>query len=348
MSFGNPYAPTVNQVALPFSNPIPGGLTYGKQIQIQGIVQNVPGSDGFGINLSQGPNISPNTALHFNPRFKESCIVRNSMLGGKWGAEERNGGLPIIKGKLFEIIIMTSPTSFLIAVNGIHFAEFKHRFPVEKISYLLIDGVYIQINFVKYEGGETTSAPAVMGDMKGFGLPQAGLGFYPSPPPYTPGGFAEPAAVKSGPFSGENIVYNPPVPLILSVPGGMVPNRIIYMSAVPLPDAKRFTVNLKQGQGSNSNIAFHFDVRMVLGSDRNVIVRNTCTGGNWGLEERAINHFPFMPNAPFDIIILAERDKFKVAVNNTHFLDYKHRLPLQSVTTFNVTGDLRITTVRFQ
>ena len=70
----------------------------------------------FSINLCYGPKLAPNCALHFNPRFNQGCIVRNAMQGGSWGAEERGGGMPLIKGQLFEIIIMATPSSYQVCV----------------------------------------------------------------------------------------------------------------------------------------------------------------------------------------------------------------------------------------
>ena len=36
-------------------------------------------------------------------------------------------------------------------------------------------------------------------------------------------------------------------------------------------------------------------------------------GGGWGSEERHSPYFPFMPNANFDMIIMAEGHRFKVS-----------------------------------
>lgn len=41
--------------------------------------------------------------FHFNPRFSEQTIVRNSNLSGYWGPEEREGGFPFIQGRQFEV-----------------------------------------------------------------------------------------------------------------------------------------------------------------------------------------------------------------------------------------------------
>ena len=70
----------------------------------------------FSINLCYGPKMAPDCALHFNPRFNQNCIVRNAMQSGSWGFEERDGGLPFAKGQLFEIIIMTTASSYQVCV----------------------------------------------------------------------------------------------------------------------------------------------------------------------------------------------------------------------------------------
>ena len=54
------------------------------------------------------------------------------------------------------------------------------------------------------------------------------------------------------------------------------------------------------------------DVRFNFGQCVNIIVRNHRTRGQWGQEERTIPFFPFMPNAPFEMIILCENNGFKV------------------------------------
>lgn len=41
--------------------------------------------------------------FHFNPRFPEEQVVRNSNLGGYWGPEERDGGFPFVPGRQFEV-----------------------------------------------------------------------------------------------------------------------------------------------------------------------------------------------------------------------------------------------------
>lgn len=47
--------------------------------------------------------------FHFNPRFHEHTIVRNSHLGGCWGPEEREGGFPFVQGRQFEVWLSEFP-----------------------------------------------------------------------------------------------------------------------------------------------------------------------------------------------------------------------------------------------
>ena len=74
-------------------------------------------SDGsrFKVNLNAGGD----TAFHFNPRFKEGCIVRNSKTGGRWAKEERHGpGLPIGPGSMFDLKIMVEPNCYKVSNVG--------------------------------------------------------------------------------------------------------------------------------------------------------------------------------------------------------------------------------------
>lgn len=52
---------------------------------------------GFSVNLTLGPGVDDkrsDTALYFNPRFSEKCVVRTSYQNKTWGVEERGNGMP--------------------------------------------------------------------------------------------------------------------------------------------------------------------------------------------------------------------------------------------------------------
>ncbi|XP_052767165.1 galectin-5-like isoform X1 [Mya arenaria] len=138
-----------------------------------------------------------------------------------------------------------------------------------------------------------------------------------------------------------NPIFNPPVPFVQNF-GGLYPNKMIVISGIPIQRSKsRFTINFEHGD----DIAFHFDVRF----DGNVIVRNTQQRGiGWGREERDSAWFPFSHDVWFEMVIKVETSNFKVAVNNQHLLEYCHRLqPLGRFDSLRITGDLRLTQVRF-
>uniref|UniRef100_A0AAY5K7M4 Galectin n=2 Tax=Esox lucius TaxID=8010 RepID=A0AAY5K7M4_ESOLU len=94
-------------------------------ITVKGMVK--PNAKKFALNLSKGNDI----ALHVNPRFDEmgkKTIVCNSMIGGRWGKEERhNTYFPFIQGNPFEMKIMCTDMEFKVAVNNIQFIDFKNR-----------------------------------------------------------------------------------------------------------------------------------------------------------------------------------------------------------------------------
>ncbi|KAH3691986.1 hypothetical protein DPMN_191401 [Dreissena polymorpha] len=55
------------------------------------------------------------------------------------------------------------------------------------------------------------------------------------------------------------------------------------------------------------------------------------------------------PNAYFEMIILVKQLGLKVAVNNNHLLENKHRLqPLGNFSFLRIDGDVKITQLRLQ
>ncbi|XP_033736262.1 galectin-9-like isoform X2 [Pecten maximus] len=324
IGFQQNYTEVVNP-SVPYVGDIPGGLAAGKSITIQG---SLPLSqEKFAINLQCGRQPYPqlDVALHFNPRFNEGCVVRNSHQGGSWKNEERYGAFPFHPGQNFEVKIVVELNQYQIFVNGQLFVGFQHRIPFHRVNTLSISG---GLNVLRVR----ISNP----DMPSSATPSYGTGVAYPPSNTTV-------------LQNQPIIYNPSVPFLSGIPGGAVPGKMIYIMGNLASMPSRFNVNLQEGTLENCDVAFHMDVRFRFGRDVNVVVRNHKSRGTWGSEERSIPFFPFSVQSSFDLIILVEPACFKVAINNAHFLEFKHRLhPPARYSTLKIDGDLTLTQVRFQ
>ncbi|KTF75115.1 hypothetical protein cypCar_00020970 [Cyprinus carpio] len=107
----------------------------------------------------------------------------------------------------------------------------------------------------------------------------------------------------------------------------------------------RFQVDLTCGSSTKprADVAFHFNPRFKRSP---YIVCNTLQKESWGKEE-IHNLMPFRHGAAFEIIILVQRDLFKVAVNGSHLLEYRHRLELKKVDTLAISGKVQIQAIGF-
>jgi hypothetical protein len=136
-------------------------------------------------------------------------------------------------------------------------------------------------------------------------------------------------------------IFNPIVPFVREIPGGVYPNRMFVINGMVPHGAYRFQVNLKAGSYPGANIPFHLGVRF----DENKVVRNTFQYNAWGVEE--VNYgTPFYPGAPFELKILVEPAHYKIAVNGAHYAQYAHRLPIAEVRVMSIEESVTLTRVQ--
>ncbi|XP_019751803.1 galectin-8 [Hippocampus comes] len=134
----------------------------------------------------------------------------------------------------------------------------------------------------------------------------------------------------------------PALPFSWTIRGGLLPGEMILIQGAVPSDADRFQVDLTCGSSvrPRADVIFHLNPRMKKGQ----VVCNTLQAGRWGREE-ILQRMPFTRGAPFELLLLALSDCFKVAVNGAHVLDYKHRLALERVDTLAVSGKVQVDVV---
>ncbi|KAI6203613.1 hypothetical protein M3Y94_00577400 [Aphelenchoides besseyi] len=121
--------------SVPYESGIATGFPVGKRLLIQGSVEKK--AKRFHVNLLRK---NGDIALHFNPRFDEKHVIRNSLQAAEWQNEEREGKMPFEKGHGFDLVIVNEDTHFDIVINEQPFATFAHRSDPNDISGLQIAG----------------------------------------------------------------------------------------------------------------------------------------------------------------------------------------------------------------
>ncbi|GIY37793.1 galectin-9 [Caerostris extrusa] len=182
--------------------------------------------------------------------------------------------------------------------------------------------------------------------------PNPSIPSYPSNPGgFNPGTCVVPPPEQFQPYqpSGRSSlapVYNPSIPYAYPVYGGLKPGMMVYISGRPSASAHRFTINFQNGTAPYPppDISFHFDVRFFSRS----IIRNSRVNNTWDREETLISHFPFQQAVNFDLIIRIENDRYMVALNGQHFVEFKHRMkPLDRFDTLYIENDIVVSSIRF-
>nr|XP_057945862.1 galectin-8-like [Doryrhamphus excisus] len=140
-------------------------------------------------------------------------------------------------------------------------------------------------------------------------------------------------------------VLKPVIPYTGSIPGGLHPGEIIIVQGTVTPDADRFQIDLTCGGSTKprSDVALHFSPRF---KGPPCVRCNSLLHERWGQEE-TLQQLPYKRGAPFETIILVCEDAFKVAVNGAHLLEYKHRVPLNRINTFSMSGKVQVQAIGY-
>ncbi|KAI5707184.1 hypothetical protein M8J75_015294 [Diaphorina citri] len=126
-------------------------------------------------------------------------------------------------------------------------------------------------------------------------------------------------------------IYNPMIPYLAQIPGGVHPGTVIQIQG-----------NCGPNVSPRDDVAFHINVDLL----QNRIVRNSIAQLIWGREE-AHGYMPFTRGQPFSLVILCEPHCFKLAINGSHFAEMSHRLPLQRASHLAIDGEVTITSIQF-
>ncbi|VDM94818.1 unnamed protein product, partial [Onchocerca ochengi] len=181
-------------------------------------------------------------ALHFNPRFDTSSswfrpadrqIVLNSLIGNRWGMEERYRNV-FKEGNEFSMRILVLANYFNIAVDGRHLCDYLHRIPIIEIRTIYIGG-NVRISTIEYQGFNNTTTPKQMEVID-----------------------------KVGKSSIVDVIRKPKVPFEMHLKERLSYGTKVLITGTPLMNAERFTVNFL----TPAEHFFHFRVDFSVGNEK--------------------------------------------------------------------------------
>uniref|UniRef100_A0A3B1KIV1 Galectin n=1 Tax=Astyanax mexicanus TaxID=7994 RepID=A0A3B1KIV1_ASTMX len=97
-----------------------------------------------------------------------------------------------------------------------------------------------------------------------------------------------------------------------------------------------FAINFKTGSSDGDDVALHF--KPCIGQK---VTLNSFRNGKWESEESASAE-PFTRGAPFTMFFAINTEGYEVFVNGVKHCMFKHRIPVEKVSTLNIGGDVSL------
>uniref|UniRef100_A0A0N5BIS0 Galectin n=1 Tax=Strongyloides papillosus TaxID=174720 RepID=A0A0N5BIS0_STREA len=156
----------------------------------------------------------------------------------------------------------------------------------------------------------------------------------------------------------ENKVLNPGVPFVTLLPnnGHLKDGSIIEIYGKIDKDSNdyRFNVDLCTGLAYEGrkcdDKAIHFNPRfdpkkLFIKSDNDVVI-NSLIDNNWGTEKRIEN--PFNNDKDFRLTIKTLTTHYEIQHNGSHFVDFMHRIPPESVKVLYINGKVKLYSIKYE
>ncbi|XP_046721195.1 galectin-6-like [Silurus meridionalis] len=298
----------VIQPVLPYVSTIKGGIKPDMAVIVQGTLP--AHAQSFEINFKTGPGDNDDVAYHFNPRIGK-YVYMNSYVRKGWEEEECVSDKPFIKGAAFQILIIIKTEGYEVYINGIKHCMFNHRIPLNKVSTFAISGdVSIPI-FGFIDNWNTLnlsqSNTKVMGSLISRPL-------------------SLPAAVT-------NPLIQPGLSYMSKIKCGLRTGMAVFFQGTIPTNCKGFEINFKTGESDSDDIAFHFNPRI-----GQYVYLNSFRDGSWEKEE-CVSDKSFNKGAGFYMFFVINSDNYEVYVNGLRLCTFKHRIPVEKVSTLGIRGD---------
>ncbi|KAK3548354.1 hypothetical protein QTP70_010715 [Hemibagrus guttatus] len=336
--------------ALPYVGGIPGGLKQDKAIVFQGTVP--ANANCFAINFKTGPSDGDDIAFHYTPRFGDITTL-NSFRNGKWETPENAPDKPFTKGGAFIILVVINSEGYEVFVNGLKHCTFKHRIPLEKVSTVNVCGDVSLLVWGFIDRFHIQSVTLFVINLKTGPSDGDDIAFHYNPRIgnrtclncYTKGDWQNEEHASDKPFiKGEAFQMlidiksdsYEALPYVGGIPGGLKQDKaIVFQGTVPA-NANCFAINFKTGPSDGDDIAFHYTPRF-----GDITTLNSFRNGKWETPENAPDK-PFTKGGAFIILVVINSEGYEVFVNGLKHCTFKHRIPLEKVSTVNVCGDVSL------
>ncbi|KAL6478730.1 hypothetical protein MHYP_G00121630 [Metynnis hypsauchen] len=304
----------ISNPAIPYVGPIPEGIKPDMAICFQGTV--LEKASQFAVNFKTGPSNQDDIAFNFKPNIGQKVSL-NSFRNGSWESEESASDKPFTKGAGFNMFVVIGAEGYEVYVNGMKHCMFKHRIPVEKVSYLEICGD-VSMHILGYI--DKWSSSSIFMEQQQI------------------------SCVESSSCIQLEVSYpviNPAIPYVGTIPEGIKPNMAVCFQGTVPEQADQFSIHFKTGPSDGDDIAFHF--KLHIGQK---VTLNSFRNGSWESEESASDR-PFSKGAPFNMFVVITAEGYEVNVNGMDLCKFKHRIPLEKVSVLNIFGNVFIDMVGF-
>lgn len=139
----------------------------------------------------------------------------------------------------------------------------------------------------------------------------------------------------------------------LTINNGLTLNTRVIIEGKVYPAASKYEINLWCGSTvnedlvKNANIALHFSAH----PSASYAILNSRTGKTWGAEERTARGRlprPLLQNQTFKLCIEAEKNQFRIDLNDNQFLTFIYRHPFETVGLLSYEGDFDVENIFIQ